>query len=66
MVILQSNDNWGLVIGRDAIRLSTTLNTIMEERERDPNAGKSLNAPIPIPNVNGAILGKAIQWCQVG
>lgn len=65
MVILQSNDNFSVPVDRDVIRLSTTLNSIMEAREHDPNAGKSLNDPIPLANVNVIILRKVIQWCQI-
>lgn len=65
-IILQSNDNEEFEVDRDVIRLSTTLNTMFQDLGMDdPDAGESLNDPIPLANVNGAILRKVIQWCQV-
>lgn len=64
-VILQSNDNEEFEVDRDVIRLSTTLNTMFQDLGMDdPDAGETLNDPIPLANVNGAILRKVIQWCQ--
>ncbi|KAI6176189.1 Skp1-related protein [Aphelenchoides bicaudatus] len=64
-IILQSNDNEEFEVDRDVIRLSTTLNTMFQDLGMDdPDAGETLNDPIPLANVNGAILRKVIQWCQ--
>jgi S-phase kinase-associated protein 1 len=30
----------------------------------EPDSNETLNDPIPLANVNGAILRKVIQWCQ--
>jgi S-phase kinase-associated protein 1 len=65
-IILQSNDNEEFEVDRDVIRLSTTLNTMFQDLGMDdPDTNEGLNDPIPLANVNGAILRKVIQWCQV-
>ncbi|KAH7702272.1 S-phase kinase-associated protein 1 [Aphelenchoides avenae] len=62
---LQSNDNETFEVDRDVIRLSTTLNTMFQDLGMDaPEAADTLNDPIPLANVNAAILKKVIQWCQ--
>jgi hypothetical protein len=65
-ITLQSNDNEEFEVDRDVIRLSTALNTMFQDLGMgDPDACESLNDPIPSTNVNGAILRKVINWCQV-
>uniref|UniRef100_A0A914CEH6 Skp1-related protein n=1 Tax=Acrobeloides nanus TaxID=290746 RepID=A0A914CEH6_9BILA len=64
-ILLQSNDGEVFEVDRDVIRLSTTLNTMFQDLGMDaPEAADSLVDPIPIQNVNSAILKKVIQWCQ--
>jgi len=64
-IILQSNDKENFEVDRDVIRLSTTLNTMFQDLGMDdPDAEDSLNDPIPLANITGAILRKVIQWCQ--
>ena len=64
-ILLQSNDNEIFEVDRDVIRLSTTLNTMFQDLGMDaPEAVETLNDPIPLANVNAAILKKVIQWCQ--
>lgn len=64
--ILQSDDNGEFEVDRDVIRLSTTLNTKLQYLEMDElDAGESLNDLVPLSNVNGPVLRRIIQWCQV-
>ncbi|KAI6234568.1 Skp1-related protein [Aphelenchoides fujianensis] len=64
-IVLQSNDNEEFEVDRDVIRLSTTLNTMFQDLGMDDpeQASETLSDPIPLANVNGAILRKVIQWC---
>nr|AHW98770.1 S-phase kinase-associated protein 1 [Globodera rostochiensis] len=63
---LKSNDDEVFEVDRGVIRLSTTLNTMFQDLGMDQaEAGdKMFSDPIPLANVNGAILRKVIAWCQ--
>lgn len=64
-ILLKSNDDEIFEVDRSVIRLSTTLNTMFQDLGMDQTeAGDVLNDPIPLANVNGAILRKVITWCQ--
>ncbi|KAL3075684.1 hypothetical protein niasHS_012514 [Heterodera schachtii] len=63
---LKSNDDEVFEVDRNVIRLSTTLNTMFQDLGMDQaEAGEKMYTdPIPLANVNGAILRKVIAWCN--
>uniref|UniRef100_A0A915BXC3 Skp1-related protein n=2 Tax=Parascaris univalens TaxID=6257 RepID=A0A915BXC3_PARUN len=63
---LLSSDNESFEVERDVIKLSTTINTMLQDLGMDSNESgdAEMNDPIPLQNVNAAILRKVIQWCQ--
>uniref|UniRef100_A0A915ARV4 Skp1-related protein n=1 Tax=Parascaris univalens TaxID=6257 RepID=A0A915ARV4_PARUN len=63
---LQSSDNEVFEVERGVIKLSTTINTMLQDLGMDNNdsGDAEMNDPIPLQNVNAAILKKVIQWCQ--
>uniref|UniRef100_A0A915NV64 Skp1-related protein n=1 Tax=Meloidogyne floridensis TaxID=298350 RepID=A0A915NV64_9BILA len=75
-ILLKSNDDETFEVDRSVIRLSTTLNTMFQDNrypvlyiyhlgmdQSDANDAM-LQEPIPLANVNGAVLRKVIAWCQ--
>ncbi|KAJ1355557.1 Skp1- protein [Parelaphostrongylus tenuis] len=59
IVKLVTNDREKFDVPRDVIRLSTTINTMLERLDMD----NETNDPIPIYNVSGRIMKKVLQWC---
>ncbi|CAJ0928517.1 unnamed protein product, partial [Mesorhabditis belari] len=65
MIKISSSDNEVYSVERDVIRLSTTINTLLQDLGMDGDGVETENAdPIPLQNVNSAILKKVIGWCQ--
>ncbi|PIO72973.1 Skp1 family, dimerization domain protein [Teladorsagia circumcincta] len=56
---LVTNDGENFDVPRDVIRLSTTINTMLQDLGLDNES----NDPIPICNVSGPIMKKVLQWC---
>ncbi|VDL71678.1 unnamed protein product [Nippostrongylus brasiliensis] len=56
---LVTNDHETFDVPRDVIRLSTTVNTMLQDLGLDNES----NDPIPIMNVSGPIMKKVLQWC---
>ncbi|KJH44983.1 Skp1 family, dimerization domain protein [Dictyocaulus viviparus] len=56
---LVTNDGENFDVPRDVIRLSTTINTMLQDLGLDSES----NDPIPICNVSGPIMKKVLQWC---
>uniref|UniRef100_A0A914L405 Skp1-related protein n=3 Tax=Meloidogyne TaxID=189290 RepID=A0A914L405_MELIC len=65
-ILLESNDDETFEVDRSVIRLSTTLNTMFQDLGMDQSDANDamLQEPIPLANVNGAVLRKVIAWCQ--
>jgi len=62
-VKLSSSDNEVLDVNTDVIKLSNTIKTMLEDLgDGDEEGGEQ--ETIPLPNVNGSILKKVLQWCQ--
>jgi len=60
-VKLQSSDAEIFDVQTDVIRLSNTIKTMLEDLGLEDEGEQE---PIPLPNVNAAILKKVIQWCS--
>uniref|UniRef100_A0A1I8ARP0 Skp1-related protein n=1 Tax=Steinernema glaseri TaxID=37863 RepID=A0A1I8ARP0_9BILA len=60
---VQSSDNESFTVDRDVIRLSVTINTMLQDLGMD-DEGESMTEAIPLQNVNASILRKVITWCQ--
>ena len=56
-VKLASSDDQEFEVSEDLAKMSATIKAILEDMG-------DMDAPIPLPNVNGAILNKVIQYCQ--
>ncbi|KAJ1351715.1 Skp1- protein [Parelaphostrongylus tenuis] len=56
---LVTNDGENFDVPRDVIRLSTTINKMLEVLDLD----NGTNDSIPVYNVSGPILKKVLQWC---
>ncbi|MFH4974401.1 hypothetical protein AB6A40_001110 [Gnathostoma spinigerum] len=63
---LKSSDDEIFDVDRDVIKLSTTINTMLQDLGMDSNEGGDafMTDPIPLANINAAILRKVIAWCQ--
>ncbi|KAK1765765.1 Skp1 family, dimerization domain-containing protein [Phialemonium atrogriseum] len=59
-VMLQSNDNVLLEVDRVVAERSMLIRNMLE----DLGDGALEDNPIPIPNVNEAVLRKVIEWCE--
>ncbi|GMR37343.1 hypothetical protein PMAYCL1PPCAC_07538 [Pristionchus mayeri] len=61
-VKITSSDGENFDVPRDVIKLSQTINTLLQDLGLDESeeAGQD---PIPLQNVNAAILKKVIAWC---
>ncbi|CAK5076638.1 unnamed protein product [Meloidogyne enterolobii] len=66
-ILLKSNDDETFEVDRSVIRLSTTLNTMFQDLGMDQSDANDamLQEPIPLANVNGAVLRKVIAWYPV-
>ncbi|VDD92483.1 unnamed protein product [Enterobius vermicularis] len=63
-VILTSSDNESFEVDRDVIKLSTTIDTMLQDLGMTGENGEvELGEAVPLQNVNGNILKKVIQWC---
>ena len=58
---VQSSDGENFDVEADVIKLSNTINTMLQDLGMD---NEEQGDPIPLQNVNGAILKKVIHWCQ--
>ena len=58
---LQSSDNEVFEVPRSVIRLSNTVNTLLQDLGVDEN--EENGEIIPVPNVSAPILKKVIAWC---
>uniref|UniRef100_A0A914X9I3 Skp1-related protein n=2 Tax=Plectus sambesii TaxID=2011161 RepID=A0A914X9I3_9BILA len=59
---VQSSDGEVFDVDQDVIKLSNTINTMLQDLGMD--AEQDQTEAIPLQNVNAAILKKVIQWCQ--
>ncbi|CAO4372653.1 unnamed protein product [Caenorhabditis nigoni] len=64
MIKISSSDNEIFTVPREVIRLSTTINTLLQDLGFDDNASNRDADPIPVQNVSTPILKKVISWCQ--
>uniref|UniRef100_A0A0N5AU78 Skp1-related protein n=1 Tax=Syphacia muris TaxID=451379 RepID=A0A0N5AU78_9BILA len=63
-ITLTSSDGESFEVERDVIRLSTTIDTMLQDLGMNGELGAGeLQEPVPLQNVNGNILKKVIQWC---
>ncbi|CAI2313658.1 unnamed protein product [Caenorhabditis sp. 36 PRJEB53466] len=60
---ISSSDNEIFLVPRNVIRLSTTINTLLQDLGLDDDEGTNTD-PIPVQNVTAPILKKVISWCQ--
>ncbi|KAL5612827.1 hypothetical protein BROUX41_004092 [Berkeleyomyces rouxiae] len=60
-VWLMSNDNFLQEVDRDVINRSVLIKNMLEDIG---DLSLSKDNPIPIPNVNDAVLKKVIEWCE--
>ncbi|TGZ84060.1 E3 ubiquitin ligase SCF complex, Skp subunit [Ascodesmis nigricans] len=56
-IILQSNDNASIEIDRDVAERSLLIKNMLEDLG-------DIDEPIPIANVNEAVLRKVVEWCE--
>jgi len=59
---VQSSDGEVFDVDQDVIKLSNTINTMLQDLGMDAEQDQA--EAIPLQNVNAAILKKVIQWCQ--
>ena len=57
---LQSSDGEIFEVDVEIAKQSVTIKTMLEDLGMDDEGDDD---PVPLPNVNAAILKKAIQWC---
>lgn len=62
MIKVQSSDGEVFSVGTDVIKLSNTINTMLQDLGLDEEGEEQ--DPVPLTNVNAAILKKVINWCQ--
>uniref|UniRef100_A0A8R1Y5I6 Skp1-related protein n=1 Tax=Onchocerca volvulus TaxID=6282 RepID=A0A8R1Y5I6_ONCVO len=65
-ITLISSDNETFEVDRNVIRLSTTINTMLQDLGMDNQEGGDVDMVegIPLQSVNSAILKKVIHWCE--
>ncbi|GMS85110.1 hypothetical protein PENTCL1PPCAC_7285 [Pristionchus entomophagus] len=61
-VKITSSDGEFFDVPRDVIKLSQTINTLLQDLGLDDSENDGQD-PIPLQNVNAAILKKVIAWC---
>jgi len=61
IVKVTSSDGETIDVPHDVIKLSNTINTMLQDLGMDPEEQPEA---IPVSNVNSAILKKVITWCQ--
>ena len=59
-VVLQSNDNVRVEVDRDVAERSILLKNMIS----DIGEEAFYDQPVPLPNVNEAVLRKVIEWCE--
>ncbi|EFP11407.1 hypothetical protein GCK72_000509 [Caenorhabditis remanei] len=59
---ISSSDNETFTVPRNVIRLSTTINTLLQDLGLDEEDAVNTD-PIPVQNVTAPILKKVIAWC---
>ncbi|CAO4361136.1 unnamed protein product [Caenorhabditis nigoni] len=64
MIKISSSDNETFTVPREVIRLSTTINTLLQDLGLDDDDSNGVTDPIPVQNVSAPILKKVISWCQ--
>ncbi|KAF2008853.1 S-phase kinase-associated protein-like protein 1 [Aaosphaeria arxii CBS 175.79] len=57
-IILTTSDNADLKVDRDVAERSILIKNLLED------LGGDNNEPIPIPNVNEAVMKKVLEWCE--
>ena len=62
-IILKSNDNQDFSMAIELAKISETIKTMLDDLGIDAESEEA-NEPIPLPNVNGVILKKVVQWCE--
>ena len=62
-IILKSNDNQEFSMAIELAKISETIKTMLDDLGIDAESEEA-NEPIPLPNVNGVILKKVVQWCE--
>ena len=60
---LRSNDNMDFTMDVELAKISETLKTMLDDLGIDTESDEA-SEPIPLPNVNGAILKKVVEWCE--
>ena len=60
---LRSNDNMDFTMDVEFAKISETLKTMLDDLGIDTESDEA-SEPIPLPNVNGAILKKVVEWCE--
>ncbi|VDN02480.1 unnamed protein product [Thelazia callipaeda] len=65
-ITLISSDKETFKVDRNVIRLSTTINTMLQDLGMDNQEGGDIDMVegIPLQNVNSSILKKVIHWCE--
>merc|ERR1739848_172835 len=61
MLKLESSDGEVISVEVDIIRQSQTIDNMMSDLPQDSQSDEEV---IPLPNVNGNILQKVIEWCK--
>ena len=61
VIQLVSSDGQRFPVELDIIKQSVTIKTMLEDLGIDEDYNSE---PVPLPNVEGSILDKIIQWCN--
>lgn len=64
IIKISSSDNEVFSVPRNVIRLSTTINTLLQDLGLDDDESNQAQDPIPVQNVTAPVLRKVISWCQ--
>ena len=60
---LRSSDNVDFSMDVELAKISETIKTMLDDLGIDTESDEA-SEPIPLPNVNGAILKKVVEWCE--
>lgn len=63
MITLQSSDGKLFKVNLQTAKMSATISNLLEDLEL-ASTGASFAEPIPLPNVNGKILEKVVEFCN--
>lgn len=64
---IRSNNNMDFIVDVELAKISDTLKTMLNNLGIDTEsdeASDEASEPIPLPNINGAILKKVVEWCE--